>query len=70
MKLYENHLVSTETITVVKQQIGTRGCCLKSPRTERWAASSPTLLNQAQKLPSQKQMCHPRVKGPACLMLR
>lgn len=41
IELYENHLVSTETITMVKQQLGTSGCCFKSPRTEMLVGSSP-----------------------------
>lgn len=41
IELYENHLVSTETIAMVKQQLGASGSCLKSPGNERLLGSSP-----------------------------
>lgn len=52
-ELYENHLVSTETITMVKQQLGTSGCSLKSPGTKRLGGSSPVT----------KEQCHWKVKS-------
>lgn len=52
-ELYENHLVSTETITMVKQQLCTSGCHLKSPGTKRLGGSSP----------GTKEWCHWKVKS-------